>query len=678
MSDNEEKDMNELLKAYEADKERRNVREDELQAAKDYLGVLLEEIESKNKELEEKKAEAGKLADALRKSENEKQAEIKANEEAKESNKYKSIWIGIAIIEFLVVIALIISLFVVYDNLKKEYGGDKDNPSVSGTENPDGTTGEVTPEPVTGKNIENLAEIAASLSGSLEEGYKCGVETVDGLEYLVFTSDDGFKVGYRNEYYLNDAAHKKTIFFEKGDKRVFEPYEYDFEINVETLCPKWCTMNGNKMAVLTDYTGYGRIPDHFRIVDVSDLTEYYGENEKTKETISKKIISLMKKAQFSELPSGLAEVPILFELETSKALYKYGLTDAGFSEIGYNDDSLNEKDVIDISSEFRLEYGEEGISWTTVVKLGRKYYLGELKGDFLLGQGSVVVGNVKFGAYANPNVEDPDMMGIILPLESIPERYVTINGYNSERYYIPINDKVAECSYDWDRLDTSDPNNWTYLDENGSKLSIRGIDVSKYQGTIDWKKVAAAGVEFAIIRLGYRGMNEGTLELDPVFEKNMEEAAAAGIKTGVYFFSQAITKEEAEEEADFVIRAVKKYNVTYPVIFDTERVATYNARANGLSYEDRTDMCITFCDRIAAAGYTPMIYANTKYMIMGINLERLEKYDKWFAVYSDKITFPYDFQMLQYSESGSIPGIKGNVDLDISFVDYSKADDSNE
>ena len=678
MSDNEEKDMNELLKAYEADKERRNVREDELQAAKDYLGVLLEEIESKNKELEEKKAEAGKLADALRKSENEKQAEIKANEEAKESNKYKSIWIGIAIIEFLVVIALIISLFVVYDNLKKEYGGDKDNPSVSGTENPDGTTGEVTPEPVTGKNIENLAEIAASLSGSLEEGYKCGAETVDGLEYLVFTSDDGFKVGYRNEYYLNDAAHKKTIFFEKGDKRVFEPYEYDFEINVETLCPKWCTMNGNKMAVLTDYTGYGRIPDHFRIVDVSDLTEYYGENEKTKETISKKIISLMKKAQFSELPSGLAEVPILFELETSKALYKYGLTDAGFSEIGYNDDSLNEKDVIDISSEFRLEYGEEGISWTTVVKLGRKYYLGELKGDFLLGQGSVVVGNVKFGAYANPNVEDPDMMGIILPLESIPERYVTINGYNSERYYIPINDKVAECSYDWDRLDTSDPNNWTYLDENGSKLSIRGIDVSKYQGTIDWKKVAAAGVEFAIIRLGYRGMNEGTLELDPVFEKNMEEAAAAGIKTGVYFFSQAITKEEAEEEADFVIRAVKKYNVTYPVIFDTERVATYNARANGLSYEDRTDMCITFCDRIAVAGYTPMIYANTKYMIMGINLERLEKYDKWFAVYSDKITFPYDFQMLQYSESGSIPGIKGNVDLDISFVDYSKADDSNE
>ena len=486
-----------------------------------------------------------------------------------------------------------------------------------------------------------------------------------------------FKVGYRNEYYLNDAGHKKMIFFEKGDKRIFEPYEYDFEVNAGTLCPKWCNMNGSKMAVLTDYTGYGRIPDHFRIIDVTDLSEYYGENERTKETIEKKIISLMKKAEFSEFPSGLADFPILFELETSKASYKYGLTDAGFSEIGYNEAELNDK-VVDISSEFRLEMGEEGISWITVVKLGKKYYLGELKGDFLLGQGSVVVGNVKFGAYVHPNVEDPDMQGIIVPLESIPERYVTINGYNSERYYVPINDKIPECSYDWDRLDTTDPNNWIYLDENGAKASIRGIDVSKYQGTIDWKKVAEAGVDYAIIRLGYRGMNEGTLELDPVFEKNMEGAAAAGIKTGVYFFSQAVTKKEAEEEADFVLRAISKYKVTYPVIFDTERVATYNARANGLSYEDRTDMCITFCDRVAAAGYTPMIYANTKYMIMGINLERLEKYDKWFAVYSDKITFPYDFQMLQYSESGSIPGIKGNVDLDISFVDYSKADDSNE
>lgn len=677
MSDNNGKDMDELLQAYEADKERRNIREDELQAAKDYLGVLLQEIESKNKELEEKKAEAGKLADALKKSEDEKQAEVKANEEAKESNKYKSIWIGIAIIEFLVVIALIVSLFIVYDSLKKEYETGKDKPEVSGTENPNEGNGTLTPEPVTGKNTEDLALVVSSLSGSLTEGYKCSIEKVDGLEYLVFSSDDGFKVGYRNEYYLNDAGHKKMIFFEKGDKRIFEPYEYDFEVNAGTLCPKWCNMNGSKMAVLTDYTGYGRIPDHFRIIDVTDLSEYYGENERTKETIEKKIISLMKKAEFSEFPSGLADFPILFELETSKASYKYGLTDAGFSEIGYNEAELNDK-VVDISSEFRLEMGEEGISWITVVKLGKKYYLGELKGDFLLGQGSVVVGNVKFGAYVHPNVEDPDMQGIIVPLESIPERYVTINGYNSERYYVPINDKIPECSYDWDRLDTTDPNNWIYLDENGAKASIRGIDVSKYQGTIDWKKVAEAGVDYAIIRLGYRGMNEGTLELDPVFEKNMEGAAAAGIKTGVYFFSQAVTKKEAEEEADFVLRAISKYKVTYPVIFDTERVATYNARANGLSYEDRTDMCITFCDRVAAAGYTPMIYANTKYMIMGINLERLEKYDKWFAVYSDKITFPYDFQMLQYSESGSIPGIKGNVDLDISFVDYSKADDSNE
>jgi len=678
MSERNDNDMNELLQAYEADKERRNVREDELQAAKDYLGVLLQEIESKNRELEEKKAEAGKLADALKKSEDEKQAEVKANEEAKESNRYKSIWIGIAIIEFLVVIALIISLFVVYDSLKNDNDGKSNDPNGTVQQDPDSQNVTATPAPVTGKNIEDLSAVVSQISSKLEDGFDCSIETIDGLEYLVFSSY-GFKLGYKNEYYLNDTAHKKAIFFEKGDKRIVEPFEYDFEINPETLCPKWCNMNGTKMVVLTDYTGYGRIPDTFRIIDINDLTEYYGDNQKAKETLSNKILSLMKNVGFSDLPSGLAELPILFEFETSKASYKYGLTDSGYSEIGYNNESgTNNKDLVDISSEFRLEIGEEGISWTTVVKLGRKYYLGELKGDLLLGQGSVVVGNVKFGAYVNPNVEDPDMLGIIVPAESIPERYITINGYNSERYYVAINDKIPECTYDWSRLDTTDSNNWTYLDENGAKASIRGIDVSKYQGVIDWKKVAAAGVEFAIIRMGYRGMNEGTLEVDPYFEANMKGASEAGIKTGVYFFSQAITKEEAEEEAKFVLDAIDKYNVTYPVIFDTERVTTYNARANGLSYEQRTDMCIAFCDKVAAAGYTPMIYANTKYMIMGINLERLAKYDRWFAAYSSNITFPYSFQMFQYSESGSIPGIKGNVDLNISFVDYSKADDSNE
>ena len=673
MDEIKDKGMDELREAYEADRELRNVREDELQAAKDYLGVLLKEIEEKNKELDEKREEAGKLAAALKKSENEKQAEAEATAEAKESNKYKSVWIGIAIIEFLAIIAVLVSLFIVYGKLKSDYEEKLAEVTEENSEPKEKVIIEpVTPAPATEKYVENLSEIVSKLSGKLKDGFACRIDTIDGLEYLVFAKGD-FKICYKNEYYKNDNDFRKTVIFEKGQKRIAEILNYDLNGNAEKLCPFMSKVNGIDLAVITDYTGFGTMPTTFRLIDPRNLTEYLGDD------IKNKISSLMK-ASFSNKQTGLSDTPILFELTTSKAAYKYGFTEAGYNEIGYNDAEIEVTvDPTDISSEFMMNFTDEGITWSTIVKLGRKYYLGELKGELSLGLGSVVINNAKFGAYVQPNVEDPAQLGIIIPSESIPERYVALNGYNSERYYVAVNDKIPECTYDWERLNTSDSNNWEYFDEDGNKVSIRGIDVSKYQGRIDWKMVADSGIEFAIIRLGYRGMNEGTLEMDPYFESNMKGAAENGIKTGVYFFSQATTKEEAEEEANYVLGVISRYNVSYPVVFDTERVTTFNARANGLSYSERTDMCIAFCDKIAKAGYTPMIYANTKYMIMGIDLERLaDKYEMWYAVYSDNISFPYNFQMLQYSDSGSIPGITGNVDLDISFVDYSKADDKND
>ena len=670
MEERKEGGIDELMEAYEQDKERRSVREDELQAAKDYLGVLLKEIEEKNKELDQKKEEAGKLADALKKSEDEKLAEAEATAEAKEVGRYKSIWIGIAIIEFLAIIAVVVSLFIVYGKVKSDYEDRIKQLEDELNAEPDPVTDIVTPTPATEKYVSDLSQVISRLSGKLSDGFSCGTDTIDGLEYLVFSKGD-FRICYKNEYFINEKAFGKSLLIEKGDKRVIERIDYDLEGDVEKLCPFICKVNGTELAVVSDYTGFGSMPTLFRLIDIRNLSEYYGDDIRTK-------IASLFKASFSDKLTGLADAPILFELTTSKANYRYGLTEDGYNEIGYTAEELTDQDVADISSEFMLTFGEEGVTWSTVVKLGRGYYLGEIKGDIALGAGSVVISNAKFGAYAQPNVEDPDMLGIIIPAQSIPERYVTIGGYNSERFYIAVNDKISECRYDWDRLNTEDSNNWIYYDENGAPASIRGVDVSKYQGRIDWKKVADSGVEFAIIRLGYRGMNEGTLELDPYFEYNMKGATEAGIKTGVYFFSQAITKEEAEEEANFVIGAVSKYDITYPIIFDTERVTTYDARANKLGYSERTDMCIAFCEQIAKEGYTPMIYANTKYMIMGIDLERLEKYDKWYAVYSDNITFPYNFHMLQYSESGTIPGITGKVDLDISFVDYSKADDRDE
>ena len=666
MSEERDKTLDELREAYEADKERRNVREDELQAAKDYLGVLLQEIEDKNKELEAKRAEVEGLADALKKSEVEKQEEVNANIQVRESVKYKSIWIGIAIIEFLAIIAVVASLFFVYDKLKTDYE-DKIKALTEEKDNPPQITETVTPAPATARLIEDLKGFTSGIT--VRDGFKCSVDVIDGLEYLVFSKDD-FRICYKNEYYLEEKKFKKAVVLEKGDKRIYEHFEYDFDRNPDVLCPMFVKINGTELALLTDYEGFGSMPETLRMYDVKDLTEYNGDDLHGR-------INKLLNASFSDSPSGLTEYPILLELKTSKATYRYGLTDAGFNETGYSFDESNGTDICDISSNFRLNISEEGITWQTVGKLGRRYYLGDITGELTLGYGTVLINNAKFGAFAPANTEDPELLGTIIPAESIPERYITVNGNNSERFYIAISDDVTECSYDWTKLDSSDPNNWVYYDEDGKVASIKGIDVSKYQGVIDWKKVAKAGVKFAMIRMGYRGMNEGTLELDPYFEANMQGASEEGINIGIYFFSQAISVEEAEEEANYVAGVLSRYEITYPVVFDTEKVTTYNARANDLSMKERTDICIAFCEKIAKQDYIPMIYANTKYMIMGIDLTRLEKYDKWYAYYNPDITFPYDFEMLQYSDTGTIPGIKGSVDLNISFIDYAKSNVKN-
>lgn len=663
--DNEirDKEINdeELKAAYEADRQRRSTaREEDMKAAQDYLSVLLEEIENKNAELEEKKKEAGILADALIQSE---QGNVNGKNSGTAPNDipHSHKWMAAAIVEGLVIIALLICSWLVIRGIKKDYSGDNEKIVQSDINEENTEKPSVTPieksEPETAKYVDNLAEIAEKFG--TDGGFRCYVELIDGLEYLVF--DDGsIKFCYKNEYYLTDKAFRKALLVEADGKRREGSFGYSFDGEIRLLCPKDCIIDGKKYYVLSDYAGPGRIPKTLRVISASGMTEYYGDDIKDK-------INGLLKVEFADGISPLESVPMLLNVTTSKASYSYGFTEAEYTDITYN-----EYELPDIDTWFSMEIGDEGIGWRTVVKVGDRYCLGELNGAVALGDESLYVNGAKFGAYVPANQEDPELMNVIIPAKQIPEKYVTISGRNSERYYVELNENISSCEYDWSRLNSEDSNNWRYLDEDGNTVSVRGIDVSKYQGDIDWKKVAAEGIEFVIVRMGFRGMNEGTLEVDPYFKKNVEGALKAGIRVGIYFFSQAINETEAVEEADFVLNSIKDYNITYPVIFDTERVTTYDARANSLSFAQRTANTKAFCDRIAEAGYTPMIYANTKYMIMGINLEELENYEKWFAVYSDEITFPYHFSMLQYSESGNIPGITGNVDLNISFVDYSK------
>lgn len=233
-------------------------------------------------------------------------------------------------------------------------------------------------------------------------------------------------------------------------------------------------------------------------------------------------------------------------------------------------------------------------------------------------------------------------------------------------HFVPISDKLKKHNYKTENLMVSGDE--IVYTENGQATSYKGIDVSKYNGAIDWSKVAADGVEFAFIRVGIRGYGaEGRLVEDEGFEENVENALSNGIKVGVYFFSQATTVEEAIEEAEFVKQIIAPYKIECPVVFDVEKVADSEGRMNKISVEERTQMAITFCEEIEKAGYKPMIYYNMEMAALMLDLEQLEEYDKWFAYYNKDIYFPYDFKIWQYTDKGKVAGIETDVDLNIAF-----------
>lgn len=252
------------------------------------------------------------------------------------------------------------------------------------------------------------------------------------------------------------------------------------------------------------------------------------------------------------------------------------------------------------------------------------------------------------------------------PEEKKTYRFVDVLG---ESYEAELLEELAPCTYDYDRLVQKDGYTY-YTSEDGSAASQIGIDVSEFQGNVDWKAVKDSGIEFVIIRLGYRGYGDaGNLVLDPCFEQNIQGASEVGLDVGVYFFSQAVNKEEASEEAAFVMEHIKDYQINGPVVFDTEEIKFDTARTDNLTGEEFTDVCIVFCDIIKEAGYRPMIYANMKWMAFKLDLTRLEKYEKWYADYEPAPQTPYDFTIWQYSETGTVPGIEGNVDLNVWFQD---------
>lgn len=192
-----------------------------------------------------------------------------------------------------------------------------------------------------------------------------------------------------------------------------------------------------------------------------------------------------------------------------------------------------------------------------------------------------------------------------------------------------------------------------------------GLDISEHQPVVDWEQVREAGIEFAILRIGYRGYTEGKLFPDSCFAHHLAAARDAGLDVGVYFFSQAVTPAEAEEEAHYLLGILNQQSLDFPVVFDWEFVSDDDARTATMDARTLTDCALAFCQTIEQNGYRAMIYFNQDQALHSYILDELGSYDFWLAMYDTPMTFPYRVQMWQYTASGTVPGIDDNVDLNL-------------
>ncbi len=244
---------------------------------------------------------------------------------------------------------------------------------------------------------------------------------------------------------------------------------------------------------------------------------------------------------------------------------------------------------------------------------------------------------------------------------------------NSVGYaWVPVLADIEQNNYRKSGFSVDERNRMSYIDENGQESSYFGIDVSSYQGDINWQLVREDGVEFAFIRAGFRGYGEeGNLCADESFDVNYNGAHSAGIDVGVYFFSQAISPEEAVEEAEFLLEILDGRPLEYPIVYDWETVYVAEGedppRTEDVMPQTLTLSAIAFCETIEDAGYKSMIYTNKKQAVLKYDLRQLQKYPIWFAYYDTELNYCYQFDVWQYG-TALVDGIEDEVDVNIAMI----------
>lgn len=235
--------------------------------------------------------------------------------------------------------------------------------------------------------------------------------------------------------------------------------------------------------------------------------------------------------------------------------------------------------------------------------------------------------------------------------------------------WVKINPYMEKNTYDFTNLVSNDGKMKYYSD--GKKISYLGVDISRYQKDVDFEALKSDGIDFVMLRVGARGYKTGEIQIDEYFHENIKKATEAGLDIGVYFFSQAVTQEEAIEEAQLVLDNIKEYEILYPIAYDMEFIENDTARVETLTRDERTTVAAAFLNHINNAGYTPMLYGDTEWLVKRIDVAKFNASCIWLAEEADIPKYPYRFEMWQYTTQGQVRGINGFVDLNISFVDYS-------
>lgn len=356
----------------------------------------------------------------------------------------------------------------------------------------------------------------------------------------------------------------------------------------------------------------------------------------------------------------LALLPGGMEQDLDRTITRLELARLAAGALGlYN--TLPDTPFVDSADSAALSLYQTGII-EGIEKSGLLYFAGEQ--TLTRAEISAVIWRVENwrqqGGEVGPTDGEDDIIRPETPGESSAEEPQQSIVYNE--YILPVLEEVPVFAYDPESfylkngvMQCSDP----------SVRLIHGIDVSYHQGAIDWDKVAADQVDFAIIRGAYRGYTVGGLKKDNSFDINVTGALRAGLEVGVYVFSQAITVEEALEEADFLLEMLEPYTITGPVVFDWEVIGSKDARTYGLDTQTVTAAALAFCKRVEEAGYTPMIYFNSYAGYVKYDLSQLTDYDFWFAQYRSQPDFYYNIRMWQYTSGGKVDGISGNVDRNV-------------